>query len=89
MIDRESRIIHKGFNHGAAVFFVKGLLGIIGVPWRVCFDECVEDHEEFSHAGGHDDLEGFALGFEAVCEAADDRIATSCGEGGHVQDAAD
>jgi hypothetical protein len=46
-------------------------LCIIGVPCGVCFDECVEDHEEFSHAGGHNDFEGFALGFEALCEAAE------------------
>ena len=71
------------------MLFVKCLLGIIWVPVGICFDECVEDDEEFSHTGDEDDLERFALVFESLGEAADDRIATPCGEGGHVRHAAD
>ena len=71
------------------MFLVKCLLGIIWIPMRVCFDECVEDHQQFAHASDDDELERFSLGFQALGERSDDRIATSCCQGGHVQDAAD
>ena len=71
------------------MLLVKGLSRIISVPLGIRFDECVEGDQEFSHAGDDDDLEGFALAFEAFGKGLDDRIATSCGECGHVQDTAD
>ena len=56
---------------------------------RICFQQGVEDDEQFAHAGGEDDFNGLSLGLEALGEGADDRVATRGGEGGHVEGAAD
>ena len=52
-------------------------------------DQGVENNQQFSHAGGDDDFEGFALFFQALGELADDGIAAAGGEGGHVEHGAD
>ena len=71
------------------MFLVKRLMNEIGNPMRIGFDHGVEDDQEFVHAGGDDDLELFALGFEALGEPGDCRIATLGGECGHVEDVSD
>ena len=48
-------------------------------------DHGVEDDEELSHAGGEDDLEGFA-GFQESCgELLDDGVVSLRGQCGHVE----
>ena len=71
------------------MLFVKGLRGICCFPESVGFEHGVEDDEQFAQAGDHDDLKRFPGRFETLGERLDDRIATSCGEGGHVQNATD
>ena len=44
------------------------------IPRRAGSNDGVEDDEQFSHAGGHDDFESFALPFQALGEGPDDRV---------------
>ena len=60
-----------------------------GFPWFVVFEECVEDDEQFAHAGGDDDLEGLSGLFESVGEFFDDGVVAFGGECGHVEGATD
>ena len=54
-------------------------------PFSVLGDEAVGEDEEFSHDGGDGDLEGFAVGLEALVEAAEIGIGSNRGHCGHVQ----
>jgi hypothetical protein len=56
--------------------------GEVGFP-----DEFVEEDDEFAHDGGDGDLEGFALGDEALKEGFEDGVEANGTKGGHVEDA--
>src|SRR5262245_20832549 len=59
------------------------------IPRGIVFNHRVEDHQQLSHAGSENNLEGFAGGFQPLCEVANQWIATSSGESRHVKHAAD
>ena len=58
-------------------------------PREIGFDDGVEDGEEFAHAGGESDFEGFALRFESLGELTYHGVVPDGVEGGHVQRASD
>jgi hypothetical protein len=60
-----------------------------GNPGRLVAEHGVEDDEEFSHAGGEDDFEGFAMLSEAISEGFDDGVAAAGGQSSHVEYGAD
>ena len=59
------------------------------IPGGVGFDHGVEDHQQHSHAGGDDDLAGFARFLETLGELTDHRIELFGDEGRHGEDFAD
>src|SRR5947208_1443217 len=54
-------------------------------PFSILCGEAVGEDEELSHDGGDGDLEGFAVGLEALVEAGEIGIGSNRGHGGHVQ----
>jgi hypothetical protein len=61
----------------------------LGIPSGVVFDHGVENHQQLARAGREDDFGLFPLGGQAVGEGSDDRVASSRGERGHVEQATD
>lgn len=76
-----------GETNGARGNHISGFW--LHLPGGVRFDHCVEDHEQFPHAGGDDHLEGFSGSFESLGELFDGGVEPHGGEAGHVQGAAD
>ena len=52
-------------------------------------EQGVKNNEQFPHAGGYDDFEGFSLILEALGEGFDGGVEALGGQGGHIEQAAD
>ena len=62
---------------------------MLWIPGGICFEEVVEEREQFSHAGDDRDLIGFSGFEESLVEIFDRGIAAGGGAGRHVEDVAD
>jgi len=80
-------IVSVKSNIQAAVFVVNCFLDILWVPHRIIFDERIQDDEKFSHTGGDNNFERFALCFQPFRKRSDDGVEAFGGESSHVQDA--